>query len=135
MSRNAYRLTLPSTMKIHPVFHVNLLEPHTPNTIPNRTSEPPPPVEIEGELEYEVADILDSKIDHRRKDNFGLLYKIHWQGYDSEHDGWLPAANLENAQELLDAFHTRYPSKPGPVSTLRESRKVPSGSRLRNPPK
>ena len=33
---SAYRLALPASMQIHPVFHVSLLEPHVANTFPDR---------------------------------------------------------------------------------------------------
>ena len=29
---------------VHPVFHVSMLEPSIPNTIPDRVQTPPPPV-------------------------------------------------------------------------------------------
>ena len=41
---SAYRLALPSSMHIHPVFHVSLLELHVPNTFPGRVVEVPLPV-------------------------------------------------------------------------------------------
>ena len=50
---------------IHPVFHVSQLEPSVPNTIPNCIQPLPPPVKIDGNLEYEIAEILDSKLDNR----------------------------------------------------------------------
>jgi hypothetical protein len=61
---------LPDSMcSVHPVFHVSQLEPATPNTIPNRIQLPPPPVEVNGEPEYEISEILDSKLDRwRHKD-------------------------------------------------------------------
>src|SRR3979490_1594221 len=34
---------------VHPVFHVSMLEPTSPNTIPNCTQPPPPAVIIDGE--------------------------------------------------------------------------------------
>jgi hypothetical protein len=100
---------------IHPVFHISQLEPATPNTIPNRTQPPPPPIEIDSKIEYEIAAILDSKIDNRQKCR--LLYFVRWAGYegtDEEHS-WLPATELEHAQELLSDFHAQYPWKPGPL--------------------
>ena len=45
---NAARLQLPATMKIHPVFNVGLLKKYQGDLIR------PDPVEIDGELEYEV---------------------------------------------------------------------------------
>ena len=62
----AYRLALPKSMKIHPVFHTILLERYKPSIIPGQTQEPPPPIIIDDTHEYEVERILDSKILHRR---------------------------------------------------------------------
>ena len=39
---------LPPSMHLHPVFHVNLLEPHVANTFPGRIQEIPPPIHIDG---------------------------------------------------------------------------------------
>ncbi len=50
------------SMKIHHVFHVSLLEFYHTSTIPRRIHDPFPPIEIDGEHEYEVEEILDSKI-------------------------------------------------------------------------
>jgi hypothetical protein len=49
-------------MRIHLVFHVSLLEPYHASTILGRICDPPPPIEVDGKQEYEVEDILDSKI-------------------------------------------------------------------------
>jgi hypothetical protein len=98
---------------IHPVFHVSQLEPATLNQIPNRTEPPPPPIEISGKDEYEIAAILDSKIGNRRRCK--LLYFVRWAGYKGtdEENSWLPATELEHAQELLSDFHAQYLNKPG----------------------
>ena len=61
---HSYTLRLPDTIQgVHPIFHVSMLEPATPNNIPNRTVSPPPPIQVQGELEYEIAEVLDSKLD------------------------------------------------------------------------
>ena len=47
-----YRLDLLESMnRIHPVFHVSKLKPYKAS---GRVQPPPVPIEIEGELEYEV---------------------------------------------------------------------------------
>ena len=57
-------LQLPDSMQaVHPVFHISMLEPTHRNVIPEWTQPPPPLVEIDGEPEYEISEILDSKID------------------------------------------------------------------------
>jgi len=65
---------------IHPVFHVSMLEPATPNTFQQHSKPPPAPVIIDGEPEYKISKIVDSKIDCRRACK--LLYKVIWLGYE-----------------------------------------------------
>jgi hypothetical protein len=60
----AFQLKLPDSMKIHPIFHVSLFEPYHVSTIPRRTHEPIPSIIVNGEQEYEVEEILDSRISH-----------------------------------------------------------------------
>jgi hypothetical protein len=109
----AYRLQLPPSIKIHPVFHVSLLEPHTSSTIPHRTQPPPPPVVVvdSSELEYEVEDILDSKYLRNR-----LFYLIKWKGYDPSDNSWEPASSVKNSPRLVEAFHSKYPNRPKPAT-------------------
>jgi hypothetical protein len=47
-------------MIIHFMFHVSLLQPYHTSTILGRIHDPPPPIKVDGEHEYEVEDILDS---------------------------------------------------------------------------
>jgi len=111
----SFTLRLPHSMRtVHPVYHVCMLEPETPSLIPNQTDNPPPPVEIEGEIEYEISEILDTKLDKRRRCK--LLYLVRWAGYDGtdEETSWITAEELSHAQELVHDFHKSYPDKPGP---------------------
>ncbi|KAI0998311.1 hypothetical protein K3495_g9883 [Podosphaera aphanis] len=71
-SSQAYRLKLPATMKVHPVFHVSLLEPSATDPLPGQISPPPPPIIVDGEFEYVVEEILDAK--HRGSKPFLVKY-------------------------------------------------------------
>ena len=112
---HSFLIKLPTHMRaIHPVFHISMLEPSTANSIPNRVLSPPPPVEIDGDLEFEVEEILDSKLDRRRR--IQLQYYVQWSGYQGQPDEftWIDASDLEHSNELVADFHAKYPNKPGP---------------------
>ena len=98
----AYRLKLPESMcRIHPVFHVSKLKPYKAS---GRVQPPPVPIEIEGELEYEVERILDKRITKRSRRHDSVEYLIKWLGYGHEHNSWESAKSVANAQELVQAF-------------------------------
>ncbi|MBW0477941.1 hypothetical protein O181_017656 [Austropuccinia psidii MF-1] len=66
VSTYAYHLKFLSQWKsIHPVFHISLLEPVKTSTIPSQHQEPHLPIIIEDEEEWEVSQILYSKIKRR----------------------------------------------------------------------
>ncbi|MBW0591489.1 hypothetical protein O181_131204 [Austropuccinia psidii MF-1] len=115
VSSHAYHLKLPSQWKsIHPVFHISLVEPVKTSAIPNWHQEPPPPIIIEEEEEWEVSQILDSKLKRGK-----LWYLVEWKGFsqDPERSTWEPAKNLKNCPEPAKDFHSLYPDKPGPNSS------------------
>ena len=108
ISRSAYKLKLPPSWKVHPVFHVSLLRPYQDGTMLRPAVQPPPPPEvIDDELEYEVEKILDSRINKRKKN--ALEYLVHWKGYLDEEDSWVPVVDMGNAQELIKEFHQKHP--------------------------
>ncbi|QRW24229.1 Retrotransposable element Tf2 protein [Rhizoctonia solani] len=99
VSSHEYRLKLPETLKIHNVFYVGLLSrvhisPSQP--FPER----PPPETIEGEEEYEVEKIIDSK---RQQGKW--FYLIKWKGYGPEDNSWEPEELLEHSQEEIQQFN------------------------------
>ena len=111
-----FTLHLPESMhSVHPVFHMSMLEPATSNTFSERIQPAPAPVIIDRKPEYEISQIVDSKIDRRRACK--LLYKVIWLGYEDTGDEfkWIPASELTYATDLVSDFHIAYPTKPGPL--------------------
>lgn len=108
-----YKLKLPKSVPVHPVFHVSLLSKYSTSTIPGRKHPEPPPIEVEpdAELEYEVEKILDSRL-FRKK----LQYLVKWKRYDDSHNDWEPVENVKNSQRLINEFHKRFPQAPKQVS-------------------
>ena len=106
---SAYKLVLPPTMAIQNTFHIFLLKPYQDNQFPSQIKEPPPPIQIEGEDEYELDEIIDSRLHYNQ-----LQYRAKWKGYSPEHDKvWYPAVNFNNAEHTVQRFHRRYPRKSG----------------------
>jgi len=72
---HSYLVRLPEHLRsIHPVFHVSQLEPVPPSNILNCINPPPSPIEIDGDLEFEVAQVLGLKWDKHKRDP--LLYYV-----------------------------------------------------------
>jgi hypothetical protein len=94
----AYKLQLPSNLKIHPVFHVSLLKPASFDPI-----NPPPPVQdpvvVQGEDEYEVAEILNRRGKGRLE-----RFLVRWKNFGPEHDTWEPRSHLVHCPDLLADF-------------------------------
>src|SRR5260370_36332799 len=67
---HSFTLHLPDHFPpVHPVFHISQLELAQPDPFPQRAQPPPPPVEINGNIEYEASEILDSKMDRHLQGN------------------------------------------------------------------
>ena len=74
MSPSAVRLHLPSSINVHPTFHVNLLELAVMNSVPGQAISNPSPIVVDNETEYEIKVIVDSAWDNRAKTE--ILYRV-----------------------------------------------------------
>ena len=99
MSPVNYRLQLPTQWSIHPVFHIDLLTPYhkTPTHRPNYQC--PPPDLVDGEEEYKVEKILDSrKFSKRHK----LQYLVKWKGYPDLENQWVNKDDIFTDEALWE---------------------------------
>ena len=118
-----YELELPPSMKLlHPVFHVNLLEPVVENTIPNRVIAPPPPIIVGTFKEFEVESIVSSRVWHGK-----VQYLVKWLGYNSLDNTYKDGANLSNAKRAITEFHHEHPSLPNMYTYRRKASTTPKG--------
>jgi hypothetical protein len=96
ISTSNYKLSLPASMRMHPIFHISLLEP-----APQGSENVEPRLEVETyEEDYEVEEILDKKrMDGETK------YLVKWKNYEEHDNSWEPVKHLKNSQHLLKRFH------------------------------
>jgi len=87
-----YKLLLPTTWKIHPVFARELLTAY----------HGPPPPAVNPDEHFEVEKIIQMKT---MRDVFMAL--VQWVGYSDP--TWEPVANLDNCSEVLDNFLVLHP--------------------------
>jgi hypothetical protein len=99
----AFRIKLPPQLCDHEVQPISRLEKTADNPLPLQQHELPPPVIVEGEEEYEVERIEDSRIFRRQ-----LQFLVKWKGYDEM--SWEPAVNVDGLK-AIDEFHTQQPGK------------------------
>jgi len=117
----AYKLEIWPRWKIHPVFHVSLLEPYRASNRPNREQPPRDHEEIEGDLEWEVERIVKGeiisyrqKVRGRNKPMKELGYFVKWKGCAEAENTWEPHEGMRKGQEEVERFHRENPEMPGP---------------------
>ena len=100
MAKDAYKLELPKSMKVHLVFNIALLHKKPVDKYNQDPVPLPPVVTDEGEEEYIVERILDSCKRGQR-----LEYYVKWKGYGPEENTWEPKSHLTNAPDKVAKFH------------------------------
>jgi Chromo (CHRromatin Organisation MOdifier) domain len=98
-----FQLALPLQWRIHDVFHASLLTPYKETEEYGENFTQPPPELIEGQEEYEVEQIIDSRRwGHAQK----LQYLLRWKGYSCAHDSWQDTTEV-HAPRLVKEYYAR----------------------------
>jgi len=115
ISVTTYALKLPPQWCIHPVFHASLLMPYKETPIHGTNFPEPPPDLIEGEPEWEVEQVMNTR---RYRNQTQFLIK--WRGYFDAHNSWEPEKNL-NTTELVEEYYKRNPRSVGAEEWIKQS--------------
>src|SRR5271155_4991204 len=120
VGNGADRLKLPPSMsRLHPVFNVVKLMTAPADPILGRHRPlPPSPEIINGEEEWIIEEILDSKMVNRK-----LRYLIKWKGFGIEHNSWEPWNDI-HAPELITEFYQKHPGAAHQIRAL-DFRSIP----------
>ena len=93
--------------RIHPVFNMVKLTPALEDPIAGRHAPSQPLLEIvDGEEEWVVEEILDSKLINRK-----LHYLVKWKDFGVKHNSWEPWNNVHTPELVLEFYH-RHPGAP-----------------------
>ena len=98
VSENVVELELLASLRIHPVVNVRRIVKHR-EQVKGQKKIPPPLVEVDGEKEYEVEEILD-----RQGRRGKTRYLVKWKEYTAEENMWEGLGNLKNARENIEEF-------------------------------
>ena len=99
LSPLTYCLCLPSTWKIHDVFHATLLSSYKETEAYGPNFLKPLPDLIGTEEEYEVEQIISHRGTAGRR-----RYLTAWKGYSLVENTWEPESNLQHVSEILGAY-------------------------------
>jgi predicted aspartyl protease len=111
---DSFKLKLPSTMDIHPVFSTDKLRLSHNDPLPGQVNEPTAPVVIAKDEEWEVEEVVSCKRSRGKQ----LRYKIIWRGDPLPHDEWMTPSDIKYSPHLIKAFHLKNPALPGPPKKL-----------------
>jgi Chromo (CHRromatin Organisation MOdifier) domain len=95
-------------MKIHPVFHVDLLTQYRETEAHGPNYEWPPPDIIDGEPEWEFEKIIKSCFHGHHRN---LQFLVRWKGFPPSEDSWVLESEMSTPNPIAD-FYESHPDMP-----------------------
>eukprot|EP00884_Botryococcus_braunii_P013727 jgi/Botrbrau1/22355/Bobra.0002s0033.1 len=94
----AFKLALPKTLGIHPVFHGSQLNSYVSSSSPMTVTSPPPLYADKRGGVYEVEAIIAKK-----RVGKSWSYLVKWAGYDETENTWEPLAHVRHLADEVAA--------------------------------
>ena len=103
-----YKLDLPASMRIHPVFHVSLLRPYVSRdgTVPDARAPTLGPF-------FNIDRIVNVRTPTASPNN-QWEWHVRWLGFDDTENTWEPVSSFASCPETLVEYHEGHPEKPCP---------------------
>uniref|UniRef100_A0A3Q3B4W6 ribonuclease H n=1 Tax=Kryptolebias marmoratus TaxID=37003 RepID=A0A3Q3B4W6_KRYMA len=98
----AVRLRLPSSLRVHPTFHVSRIKPVLSSPLCPPAASPPPARELGGHPVYTVRRIVDA-----RRRGRGWQFLVDWEGYGPEDRSWVPRSFICDPTLITDFWASR----------------------------
>ena len=99
-----YKLSLPSTWNIHPVFHTDLLTPYRETPFHGENYQRPPAELIQGQEEYKVEAVLGKRHYGRKKKR---QYLVKWKGYPDSDNEWVDHMDMHAPEAIKEYEEAR----------------------------
>jgi hypothetical protein len=115
-----FKLKLPYQLRVHPVFHASKFIPFNEDTIGSHQPKGRIPEMVDGNVEFEVEQILDARV-HRGR----VQYLIKWKNEDDSENSWEPLQHVKHCWTMIRKFHYDHPDAPEPKA-IDDSRPVDS---------
>ena len=104
LSPVTYKLSLPSTWNVHPVFHTDLLTPYRETPFHEENYQRPPAKLVQGAEEYEVKAVSGMCHYGRRKKH---QYLVRWKGYPDSNNEWVDHTDMHAPEAIKEYEETQ----------------------------
>ena len=109
---HSYRVQLPESIKINPVFPAEYLRHDPNNPLPSQANAPPLLIKVTADDEYEVQEVITVKLVRGK-----LVYRAKWTSVDEDPEFYL-TSDFKYSPHLLKSFHLVNPTLPGLPTNL-----------------
>ena len=100
LSSVTYKLSLPSTLDVHPVFHTDLLTLYQETPFYGKNYQRPPVKLVQGFEKYKVEVVLGMHHHGKKKKR---QYLVKWKGYSNSDNEWVGHTDM-HAPEAISKY-------------------------------